>query len=386
MALVGAMLLALTAASAARADSASITFTDAAGTSDPAVDLGRTMTVTGNTTVGKYLYVLVRPAGGAPCAPSASSDAGTTSYYGSFYGDNINGSSVNGNFTRRLTGTWNTPGSFMFCIWLASSSSAPATPITQVVTFRRPTGTISATVSPIAPLADQTATVTITGSSEAIKYVYATIRPAGGAPCATSYSADSGRGLVSGTRVNGAFSVAATTSQSTPGDYLICLWLADSSSDGAPVAGPQPATFTVTAPPRPCVVPALPQFTPLASYLAALSAANCVAGSQRYTSSRTSPRGTVIKATPSPGTTLAPSAAVALLISSGKPCVVPFVRRGARLKGAKAKLRAAGCTPGKVRKVRSARRRDTVVGFTPKSGTRLSPRAVVGIRISRGRG
>lgn len=385
LALTGAVLLALTAAGPAMADSASITFTDAAGTSDPAVGVGRTFTVTGNSAVAKYLYVLVRPAGGAPCAPSASSDAGNTSYYGSFSGEDIYGSAVNGNFTRRLTGTWNTPGSFMFCIWLATSSSAPATPFTQVVTFRQPTGTISATVAPISPQAGQTATVTITGSSEAPKAVYATIRPAGGAPCASSYSADSGSGLVGGRSVNGAFTVTETTTQNAAGTYLICLWLASSSSDAAPVAGPQPATFTVTEPPRPCVVPALPQFTALATYLAALSAANCVAGPQRYTASQTYPRGTVIKATPGPGTTLAPSAPVTLLISSGKRCRVPFVQRGTRLNAAKSKLRAAGCTVGRVRRVRSGRRAGTVVGFTPSSGTRLSPRAVVGIRVSRGR-
>ncbi len=274
----------------------------------------------------------------------------------------------------------------MFCIWLASSESAPATPFTQVVTFRRPTGTISATVAPVAPQAGQAATITITGSSEAPKNVYASIRPNGGAPCAVSYSADPGSGLIGGRAVNGAFSLTATTTQNTAGTYLICLWLADSSSDAAPVAGPQPATFTVTAPPRPCVVPALPRFTALASYLGALSAANCVPGAQRYTPSVTYPRGTIIKTTPTAGTTLAPSGAVTLLISSGKRCRVPAARRGMRLSAARSRLRAAGCVPGSVRNVRSNRRRGTVVRFTPRSGTTLSPRAVVGIRLSRGRG
>ncbi len=388
-ALLGATLLALSAASPALADSASITFTDAAGASDPAVGVGRTFTVTGNSAVSKSLYVLARPAGGAPCAPSASSDAGTTnfgSYYGSFSGDDFFGATVNGDFTRRKTGTWSSPGAFMFCIWLASSSSSPATPFTQVVTFRQPTGSISATVTPISPLAGQTATVTITGSSEAPKSVFATIRPAGGAPCATSYSADSGRGLIDGKSVNGAFSVTATTTQSTAGTFLICLWLADSSSDAAPVAGPQPATFTVADPPRPCVVPALPRFTALASYLGALSAANCVAGTQRYTASTTFPRGTVIKTTPVAGTTLAPLGPVTLLISSGKRCRVPFARAGMRLSTARTRLGAAGCVAGSVRYVRSTRRRGTVVRFTPPSGSTLSPRAVVGIRLSRGRG
>lgn len=381
--LPGATLLTLAFATPALADSATITFTDAAGVSDPAVDVGRTMSVTGNSAVSKQLYVKVRPAGGAACAPSASSDAGTTSYYGSFSGDSFFGESVDGNFTRRRTGTWDTPGSFTFCIWLASSSSVPATPFTQVVTFRRPTGSISATVAPISPQAGQAATVTISGSSEAPKEVYAKIRPAGGAPCATSYTADSGTGLVYSASVNGAFTVTQTTTQSSAGEYLICLWLADSASDGAPVAGPQPATFTVT---RPCVVPAAPRFTALAPYLAALASANCVAGTQRYTASVTFPRGTIIKTTPAAGTTLSPGAPVALLISSGRRCRVPAARAGMRLSTARARLRSAGCVPGGVRYVRSNRARGTVVRFTPRSGRTLSPRAVVGIRLSRGRG
>lgn len=386
LALLGAVLLALTVASSAQADSASITFTDAVGNSDPAVGVGRTLSVTGNSAVSKRVYVKVRAAGGAPCAPSASSDAASRSYYGSFAGDDLYGTTVNGNFTLRKTGTWDTPGSFLFCTWLASTSTDPVAPFSQVVTFRAPTGSISATVAPIAPLAGQTATVTIAGSSEAPKRVYSKIRPAGGAPCAPSASTDSGNGLIYGTDVNGAFSVATTTTLDTAGAYLLCMWLADSSTDAAPVAGPQPATFTVTEPPRPCIVPALPRFTLLAPYLTALGAANCTAGTQRYTPSVTFPRGTIIKTTPVPGTSLAPGAPVALLISRGKRCRVPAATRGTTLSRARTRLRAAGCVPGRVRNVRSNRRRGTVVRFTPRSGTTLSPRAVVGIRLSRGRG
>ncbi len=386
LALLGAVLVALTAASSAQADSASITFTDAAGNSDPAVGIGRTYTVTGNSAVSKRVYLKVRPAGGAPCAPSASSDAANGQYYGTFSGDDFYGTSVNGNFTLRKTGTWDTPGSFLFCTWLASTSSDPVAPFSQVVTFRSPTGSISATVAPISPQAGQPATITIAGSSEAPKSVYSKIRSAGGAPCAPSASADSGSALIYGTDVNGAFSLTTTTTRDTAGSYLICMWLADSSSDGSPVAGPQPATFTVTEPPRPCVVPPLPRFTVLAPYLTGLAAANCTAGTQRYTPSVTFPRGTIIKTTPVSGTTLAPGGPVALLISQGRRCRVPAARPGMRLSAARARLRAAGCVPGSVRNVRSNRRRGTVVRFTPRSGTTLSPRAVVGIRLSRGRG
>jgi hypothetical protein len=51
--------------------------------------------------------------------------------------------------------------------------------------------------------------------------------------------------------VNGAFSVPASTRQSTAGSYVLCLWLAASSTDPAPIAGPQPQPFDVVAPPAP---------------------------------------------------------------------------------------------------------------------------------------
>lgn len=375
-----AALLALAVASPAAADSASITFTDATGAVDPVVGVGRTVTLSGTSTVSQRVYVRFRPAGGAPCAPSASSDSGGASFNG-FSGDTFYGTNVNGNFTLQKTGTWSEPGTFMFCIYLAATESTPTVPFVQHITFRSPVGSISATVAPIAPLVGQATTVTITGSSESPKRVYASVRAAGGAPCAVSYDADPGRGLVAGVNVNGAFSVTETTTPSEPGNYMICLWLAESSSDGTPVAGPQSALFTVAAP---CVVPALERFVTLANYLKLLSGANCKAGTQRYSASRTYPRRAVMRVTPAAGTTLAPQASVALLISTGRPCRVPRLLAGTRVSTAKSRLRAAGCTPGRVRTVRSRRARGTVIAYLPRSGTKLKPRAGVAIRVSGG--
>jgi hypothetical protein len=376
-------LLALGSAPAL-ADTASVSFTDAAGRSDPAAHVGRTFTVAGNTTVSKHLWIRFRAAGGAPCAPSSSSDSGSN-YFDGFSGDSFNGATVNGDFTLKKTGVWSTPGTYMFCIWLADSETTSTTPITQNVTFRAPTGTISATVSPITPQVGQQATVTITGASEGPEGVYATIRAAG-APCATSYAADSGQGLVNGTSVNGAFSVMATTTPDAAGTYLICLWLADSSSSGTPVAGPQPVTFTVAAPPAPCVVPRIAPGTAVKTVVSGLRAAHCTPGKRTYSASRSYRRGSLIRLNPAPGTSLASQAAVGMLISTGKPCRVPTVGGGTRLRTAKARVVAAGCTVGSVRYVKSrTHRRGTVVRYSPKSGTRLKPRARVGIVVSRGR-
>src|SRR5262249_52799158 len=151
--------------------------------------------------------------------------------------------------------------------------------------------------------------VTITGSSEAPKRLFAKYRPAGGAPCAVSYSADSGSGLVSGEQVNGAFTATATLTPSDPGDYLICMWLADSSSDGSPVAGPQPAPFPGRPPwgaPRP------PPGSLLADVTNRLTAAHCAIGAQRRQTSHTVKRGRVIRLARKAGDTLTPGTPIAV--------------------------------------------------------------------------
>jgi hypothetical protein len=95
-------------------------------------------------------------------------------------------------------------------------------------------------VWPAIPRPGKSATLTVTGASEAPMQAYAKIRAAGGAPCAPTYNADSGDSLLDGTDVNGAFSLTADVTRGDPGSYLICLWLASSSDDPAPIAGPQP--------------------------------------------------------------------------------------------------------------------------------------------------
>jgi hypothetical protein len=373
----------LAGAAPAMADTASIAFLDAAGRDDPVAGIGRALTLSGNTSAPKRVYIRYRPTGGAPCAPSASSDSGSDyGQFSYFSGDQFNGSSVNGNFTFRKTGTWNESGTVTFCIWLADSESAVATPIRQDVTFRVPTGTVSGSISPASPQVSEAATVTITGSSEAPKRVYATYRLTGGAPCAISYDADSGRGVVNGTNVNGAFSFTQSLTISTPGTYMLCMWLADASNDSAPVAGPQSATFVV---PTPCIVPELSPGATLTTVRSQLAAANCAVGTTTREASATIKNGRLIRLGSTPHASLAPGAPISVVLSSGRPCVVPSSPAGLTLRRAKSRLKAAGCTAGSVSRVRSARRKGTVVSFSPRAGKTLASRAVVKIRVSRGR-
>ena len=247
----------------ASADSASISVTNTARESDPAADLPRVFTVSGATEAPDGIFIKYRAPGGVPCASTAATDTGKwfENYYPRFSDEEGPEVSANGAFSYSHAGSWSSPGTFVFCIWIAAGSNTITTPITQTITFRSPTGTITATVNPIAPEPGQKATITVTGSSEAPEKVYAKIRPAGGATCAQTYETDSGSNLIEGQNVNGSFSEQATTTQLTAGTYLICLWLASSANDTSPIAGPQPETFTVVSPPPPppppppCVVP-----------------------------------------------------------------------------------------------------------------------------------
>lgn len=310
------VLALMTTASPALADSASLTVTNTAGQSDPATGVPRVFTVSGIASVPEQVFVKYRAPGGAPCAPSAESDSGSR-FYLFFYGNEVNSS-----FHLQEVVNWSSPGPEMFCIWLSERDNSISTPITQVITFRAPNATISATVSPLTPTPGELTTVTVSGASEVPGSVYAKIRPAGRAGCAPTYEADSGASLIGGQSINGSFSVQATTTQATARTYLICLWLAESERATPAIAGPQSETFTVAPPPPPrpppsCIVPGFSGSMRLGSVERRLRAGLCRVGHIRYTHSSRVKRGAVVSLTPRPRTRLPFEASVAILVSAG---------------------------------------------------------------------
>jgi hypothetical protein len=250
-AFAGFALLLLALAGSAFADSATISITDTNGHSDPVSGVPRTYTVSGTTSSPKNIYIAYRNPGPTPCAPTAAADSGT--YWNEYNGDywDGRGRDANGAFSFSNVYSESLEGTYMFCIWVAESDSTSVTPITQTITFRSPGGTISATVNPSTPQPGQQASATINGVSEAPESVFTHVRPAG-TPCAQTYDADykatspdSYGSDSEGTSVNGNFNVTTDVTQQNPGNYVLCLWLADSSTDPTPVAGPQPIPFTV---------------------------------------------------------------------------------------------------------------------------------------------
>ncbi|MFI4990455.1 MAG: hypothetical protein ACHQHO_06025, partial [Solirubrobacterales bacterium] len=239
---------ALASAVPAFADNAVISVTNTAGQSDPAADLPRVFTVSGATAAPERIFVKSRAIGGAPCAPSAGSDTGNrVDEYPAFAWE----AEVNGAFSLSKVITWGSVGPELFCIWIASGENSIATPITQVITFRSPSGTISAAINPPVPKPNENATLTVLGSSEAPERAFAKVRPAGGAACAATFSGDTGDALLGeySNEVNGAYQLQSTFSEAKAGNYLLCLWLASSSGSIPAVAGPQPIPFTVGYPP-----------------------------------------------------------------------------------------------------------------------------------------
>ena len=307
------MVAAMALAGPALADSAQLSVTRTDGQVDPAADVPRVFTVSGATAAPRRLYVKHRAPGGAACAASAESDSGSRFESWYWYGE-----AVNGAFKFQEAGTWSAPGPRMFCIWLASTSDEVTTPITQTLDFRKAGGTISAVVTPTVPAPGRSMTVEIAGSSEAPKRVFATVENAATA-CAPTSGSSVGTRLVDSAAANGAFSITRTATAPAAGNWQLCLWLADSSDDLAPVAGPQSIPFAVVAPPKRCKVPAVTRGAiTLRTARSRLSRKHCRVGAVRYVRSRTVRRGRVIRLSPKGPRTLSPNAAVTVVVSAGR--------------------------------------------------------------------
>jgi hypothetical protein len=138
-------------------------------------------------------------------------------------------------------------------------------------------------------------------------------------------------------------------------------------------------------PPPPCVVPAFHRGATLASVEQKLRATSCSVGAIRYTASTTVRRGGVIGLSPGTGTKMAAGAAVSIVVSAGRPCVVPVVRAGATLSHAEHLLAAADCRAVVVHAHSRHVRRGHVVGLGSRAHTRLFPLSRVRVVISAGR-
>jgi hypothetical protein len=236
----------LAGAGSALADSASLSVTTDAGVSDPVAYIPRNFTLSGSGSGGKYLFVKHRAAGGPPCASSVYTDSGT------FLDAAFYGAPMNGAFSIRRVLTWRTPGTWMLCYWFATEETAIAAPITQLIGVRQPPASIVATPNPDPLTAGEQATITVSGTTEATRRVYAKLRAADGRPCAPTFDADPGGSMIAGWTVSAAYSIATYVNDPVLGQYLVCTWLAGESDDQLPVAASSQVINVVRG--RPIVV------------------------------------------------------------------------------------------------------------------------------------
>lgn len=385
---------AMAAPAASAANTVGISYTDGAGLGDPVPGLPRTETVSGSSDADQLLFIKGRPAGTGDCAATPAGDVGkplgsTSDGRIGFFSAGasvIYGSSIDAGPFRFVTGGTfaGDAGTYLYCVWFAPSETTITTPISGTVTFRPRRGdfAMSLGAAQVRPTAMQT--LSITGTAEGTASIRGKIRAAGGPPCAATMAQDPGERLSFSSIATGAFSASDRFRREQPGEYLVCVWL---EADGVAIAGPRSATYAVVAPPpppRPCIVPALAPNTPLAALPAALTAAGCTVGPQRLAAHASVPRGSVIALEPAAGTRLATNAAVTVVVSDGRPCIVPRIRRGAKLSTVRAQVTAAGCTYRVVRR-RDSVRRGRVAKLAAHTGARLAPRATVPIVVSKGR-
>lgn len=194
---------------------------------DPTEGVATVATFDYQTDVDTRAFVKYRPSGGAACAPTAATDTGegiSDSWY------------ISGAGKRQRTFTPPRAGTYQVCIWFSPSAyDFPTYATTQQLTVRSVRGSLSIGV-PMGIVEGGSGQLSFSGQTESPATVYATIRPAGGAPCAVSRDADTGEGVID-TDVSGAFNVSTNPRQfPAGGTFQLCAWLATDSNDTTPIA------------------------------------------------------------------------------------------------------------------------------------------------------
>jgi hypothetical protein len=232
IALAAALTLFL-GASAASAQAASISL---AVSADPSEEQAFTITASGTADASSYVYLFIRPAGGAPCAATAGTETGGTGLLSTLV--------PAGAFAVPTTHTSQSPSDYLLCAYLGSSSTTAAA-TSKAITVRpnRATLTISA---PAMAIPDQPVVLTFQGSTEVGRELFATIKPVGATSCGSAHSTDvGGQDIFSYQPIQGTYSVPESRTLKA-GGYLICAWVQEGSTDLGPDAV---ATASISVPP-----------------------------------------------------------------------------------------------------------------------------------------
>ena len=360
--------------------------------SDPAESITTQLGANGtNDSTSGYvvLEMTVKPSGGLPCAANYEADNGTQV-------PNFGISVSNGPYSWSTNWTFSAAGSYLLCGWLedhANNLNTVLAATSTTVSVRPP----HLAVSISAPGTVQTGQIfqaSTTAQAETSRNLFEYLIPNAGDGCpanAAAASAASNSQTVFGNGNSDEITVDGGPSTDvenqtfrSPGTYLYCAYFEYPNQDSPPEATAS-APLSVVPPPPPCVVPKLAHDSPLATAEAQLTAAHCTVGPITSAASMTVKRGDAVRFSPASGTTLASGAAVAVVVSTGPPCVVPITAVGSTLKHTEHAIKAADCTAGTITHVHSRLiPRGFVVALNPRPGVHLPSGQPVAIEVSSG--
>jgi hypothetical protein len=228
--------VALALAPAAAADAASISV---AVSADAAEDRAITVTASGTADTGNsWVYALVRHAGGAPCGTTPATDVG---------GSETHDTTVSpGAYSLARTYTPEDPRRYLLCGWITQGGTVQAR-VSREIDVRSNAASV-AFAAPATAVPDTPVVIAVNGATEVRRWLYATVKPAGGAGCGSATSTDTGGSEVVDVLVEGAFSEPRSR-RFDPGTYLLCAWVEEGGGDLAPEAVAS-TTITVAPPDR----------------------------------------------------------------------------------------------------------------------------------------
>ncbi len=339
------------------------------------------------TNGGSMFFTLhVRPAGGAGCSANPRADSGEGVI------DSQSISSETNPVTETSNRTFESAGSYKACAWVTKDFGGEEVQAFAEATFtvRKPHLALSIAVPPTA-LPSQTFQITTTATAETARQAWEYVMPNTGACPANANAASRTAGereiLGYWNIIGGPLTETKNQSLETPGSYLVCAYFQYPNQEAAPElsASAQMSVVAPPPPPPPCVVPAFHRGAKLASVEQSIRAASCSVGKVRYTASTSVGRGGVISLGAVAGTKAANGAPVNLVISAGRPCVVPSLRRGSSVGRAKRLLAAGNCSAVIAHTHSRHVRRGKVVRLGARAHSRLYPLSKVSIVVSTGR-
>jgi hypothetical protein len=362
---------------------------------DPAESITTQIIATGvSSDTETELTATLKPTGGQECGANYQAD---TSAGGSTVFFNESPGLPDGPFSVSVNHTFENAGSYLLCGWLNDEAQAgdPVVATARLIIVVRPPHLALSVSAPASVATGQTFQVVTTAQAEVERTVEVFVLPSTGRGCPANASAASGTSGVLGVDFpahysedwsvdGGPFSETTNESLNGAGQYLVCAYV-QYQSDQSPPEITASASITVVAPPPPCIVPTYSSLvTKQKTAEAAIRASGCALGTVRHVASRTVRAGYVIGLSAPVGRHLPAASAVAIVVSTGPPCVVPRVSPGTALSIAERRLSANHCSVGKLSTTRSRRyRHGRVLHFGARAGQVLPSHAPIAIVVAR---